>query len=263
MVSLPFQSIIVDLDRTLLRTDKSVSAYTREVLAGCRQAGAYLYAATARPERAIEEYRRMIDFRSVTTLNGARTITPAGVSENPIGFRCAALILEQLCRIDGTVISAETDKGIFANREIPLWQPAVTDNIRKLAEDRTIYKILASHPCLEADRIRIIPPEGTYCTVADGTLLQFMSCSATKWNGIRGMLDHDHIDAEKAICFGDDNDDLEPIRKCGRGVAVSNALECVKEAADAVTLSNDEDGVAKYLERYLLPDGTGCRLNTR
>lgn len=253
---LPFRSIIVDLDRTLLRTDKSVSSYTREVLAGCCREGAYLYAATARPERAIAEYRGIIDFRSVTTLNGARTITPAGVSENPIDPQSAALILEQLYRMDGTVISAETDKGIFANCEIPLWNPAVTDDIRKLAESRTIYKILASHPCMETDRIRVSLPEGIYCTVADGKLLQFMSCSATKWNGIRQMLDHDHIDAEKAIFFGDDNDDIEPIRKCGRGVAVSNALACVKDAADAVTLSNDEDGVARYLKKFL-PAGGG------
>ena len=47
----------------------------------------------------------------------------------------------------------------------------------------------------------------------------------------------------------DDNDDLEPIRRCGYGVAVSNALDCVKAAADEVAESNDEDGVARTLAR--------------
>ena len=46
-----------------------------------------------------------------------------------------------------------------------------------------------------------------------------------------------------------DNDDLEPIRRCGYGVAVSNALDCVKAVADEVAESNDEDGVARTLAR--------------
>ena len=52
---------------------------------------------------------------------------------------------------------------------------------------------------------------------------------------------------EQAIYFGDDNDDIEPIRMCGRGVAVSNALAHIRQAADDIADSNDNDGVAKYL----------------
>ena len=74
MSQLPYLAVIVDLDRTLLRTDKSISDYTLGVLRDWQQAGAYLFAATARPERAIADYRRMIDFQAVTTLNGAREI---------------------------------------------------------------------------------------------------------------------------------------------------------------------------------------------
>ena len=61
------------------------------------------------------------------------------------------------------------------------------------------------------------------------------------------MLDAFGIDPEQAVYFGDDNDDIDPIRNCGCGVAVSNALDCVREIADHVTGSNDEDGVAAYL----------------
>ena len=74
-----------------------------------------------------------------------------------------------------------------------------------------------------------------------------MSSAATKWNGVLKMLEAYRIDAARAVYFGDDNDDLEPIRRCGCGVAVSNALECVREAADYITGSNDEDGVAMFL----------------
>ena len=75
------KAIITDLDRTLLRTDKSVSEYTCAVLKKCRDRGILLMAATARPERAILTYQQQIGFDAVTTLNGARIILPGGVVE--------------------------------------------------------------------------------------------------------------------------------------------------------------------------------------
>lgn len=253
MGSLPYRAVIVDLDRTLLRTDKSISEYTKRVLLRWRDAGAYVYAATARPERAITEYRDAVSFRSVTTLNGARTVTPTGTPENPIAAESALPVLAQLCAMEDAVISVETGNGIYANRDIPLWQPTVTEHILLLPEQEKIYKILASHPELPAEQMAVRLPEDVYCTVADGKLLQFMSRAATKWNGIRQMLDHDGISAGEAIFFGDDNDDIEPIIRCGRGVAVRNALPGVKEIADDIADSNDEDGVARYLDALLRP----------
>ena len=248
---LPYAAVIVDLDRTLLRTDKSVSAYTREVLRAWQEAGAFLYAATARPERAITEYREMMGFRSVTTLNGARTVTPSAVFENPIGSGEAFSILKQLCAAEGMAVSAEAEDGIWSNTGHPLWNPAVVDDLDELPGRRKIYKILASHPEIPADRISVRLPDSVYCTVADRKLMQFMSREATKWNGIRQMLAHDGISAGQAVFFGDDNDDVEPILRCGLGVAVGNALESVKEAADDIAQSNDEDGVARYLDALL------------
>ena len=67
------------------------------------------------------------------------------------------------------------------------------------------------------------------------------------------MLDAFGIDPDRAVFFGDDNDDVEPIRQCGCGVAVRNALEEVRAAADEITESNDEDGVARFLERLMNP----------
>ena len=247
MNRLPYRAVIVDFDRTLLHTDKSISEYTAGILRSWQEAGARLYAATARPERAILDYCRIISFDAVATLNGARTVTPERVFEIAIAGDEAAWILEQLNRVSGTVISVETENGIYANTDIPLWQPAVVDDILAIPREHQVYKVLASHPTIPVDEIPVSLPDNTYCTVAERKLLQVMNRSATKWNGIRKMLGAYGIDAAQAIYFGDDNDDVEPIRNCGCGVAVSNALDCVKEIADYMTGSNDEDGVAAFL----------------
>ena len=252
----PYHAVIVDFDRTLLHTDKTVSVFSVRVLRDWQERGARLFAATARPERAITEYCARIAFDAVTTLNGARTITKDAVYENPVGRYSAERILEQLSRTEDLILSVETESGIYANRDIPLWKPVVTDHLQELPGQKKIYKILASHPRFPAEQIPLSLPDDTYSSVADGKLLQVMSRSATKWNGVRKMLEAYRIDAAQAVFFGDDNDDMESIRHCGCGVAVSNALECVRQIADFITGSNDEDGVAWFLEERL-SSGTG------
>ena len=91
-----------------------------------------------------------------------------------------------------------------------------------------------------------------YYTIAHGYLLQIMSMSATKWNGIKAMLDICNCSPNDTIYFGDDQDDVEPIKLCGCGVAVSNGVDEVKAVADHITESNDEDGVAKLIEYHIL-----------
>ena len=89
----PCLAVIVDFDRTLLRTDKTISGYTVRVLRNWQEKGGRLFAATARPERAIGEYCRQIAFDAVCTLNGARTITKDSVIENPVSPESAVDIL--------------------------------------------------------------------------------------------------------------------------------------------------------------------------
>ena len=50
------------------------------------------------------------------------------------------------------------------------------------------------------------------------------------------------------VAFGDDSNDLEMLKICGKGIAVANAVPEIIEAADEITLSNDDDGVAFWLK---------------
>ena len=79
-----------------------------------------------------------------------------------------------------------------------------------------------------------------------------MNKEATKWNGVKQMLSHFGVSPSDAVYFGDDNDDIEPIKNCGLGVAVSNAINHVLNAADIIVDSNDMDGVAKFIEENIL-----------
>lgn len=247
------RAVIVDLDKTLLRTDKTLSEYTLSVMRKCHIRGIAIMAATARPERSISLYNKQVGFDAVVTLNGARIILPDEVLENSISHSSGKRILSGLVSISDTCISIETSDGIYSNTVIPEWDCDFYNGFPDLPTRGTLYKILASSKNSALyDRIGCVLTEDTYYTIANNDLVQIMSNNATKWNGIRAMLEALEISPAETVYFGDDNDDIEPIRMCGIGVAVSNAIEAVVHEADHITGSNDEDGVAHFIERNLL-----------
>lgn len=68
------------------------------------------------------------------------------------------------------------------------------------------------------------------------------------------MLEILNIKKEEAIAIGDDNNDLSMFEQVGYKVAMENAIDSVKQKADEITLSNDEDGVAIFLDKLLKVD---------
>ena len=65
------------------------------------------------------------------------------------------------------------------------------------------------------------------------------------------MAEYLHIKQEEVICIGDAGNDLDMIQFAGLGVAMGNAFDEVKEAADYITKNNDEDGVAHVIEKFI------------
>jgi len=248
------KTIITDLDRTLLHTDKTISDCTQQVLKICHEKGILIMAATARPERAILDYHGQVKFDAMTVMNGAGVIAPGLENAGyPIARESVATILERLCELPDIILSLECGNEVYANIEIPEWEAKVFTGFPNLPTEGTIYKILVSRANENiGPLVETLLTEDTYCTVAGNNLVQIMNKKATKWNGIQLMLEAVGISVTDAVYFGDDNDDIESLKNCGTGVAVANAIEAVKEAADVIVESNDEDGVAKWIERELL-----------
>lgn len=72
-----------------------------------------------------------------------------------------------------------------------------------------------------------------------------------KGTAIKKLLEILNIKKEETIAIGDDNNDLSMFEQVGYKVAVANAIDIVKEKADEITLSNDDDGVAVFLEKLI------------
>ncbi len=81
-----------------------------------------------------------------------------------------------------------------------------------------------------------------------------MPAVSGKTAAIKALTEFSGISLKDTVAFGDDLNDIEMLRLCGTGVAVANAIPEVREAADMITFSNDEDGVAGWLANHCLKE---------
>ena len=167
-----FKVIITDLDRTLLHTDKTISPYTLQVLKHCKEKGILLMAATARPLRAIEEYRKQLAFDALTVMNGAQVICGEHVECFGMSRESAGKVLEGLCVREGkgrsvgarmpeccgcvesavaeTVdkkpipFSLEMGNEVYSNVPIPDWESVIYKDFPRLPEGEALYKIIVT-----------------------------------------------------------------------------------------------------------------------
>lgn len=246
------KAIIVDLDRTLLHTDKSISPYTIDVLKKCQNRGLKVLVATARPLRAIQDYMQVIKFDAQTVSNGARIICGNKKKEYSFKQEDVEYVLNILKKYPNLRITLETGDCAYSNVPIEEYETILCDDLIEYAKEEGTLKLLVySDDGLALDIVKNSLPKDVYYTIAHGTLVQIMNNSATKWNGIKTMLEFIGCSPDETMYFGDDYDDIEAIQLCGMGIAVSNAIDEVKNAADYITESNDEDGVVKFLTQFL------------
>jgi hypothetical protein len=88
-----------------------------------------------------------------------------------------------------------------------------------------------------------------YCQSSDDRIVLVMNRGATKLNAVGALAAHWGLSLSEVAAFGDDYNDIQLLCGCGLGVAGRNAVDEGRAVADAVSGSNDEDGVAAYLER--------------
>ena len=84
-----------------------------------------------------------------------------------------------------------------------------------------------------------------------GHFLEFQAATASKWHAVSALAARRGIPPGRIAAIGDDENDISMLRGAGLGVAMANAGAAVKNAADIVTATNEEDGVARVIERIL------------
>lgn len=266
--------IATDLDGTILRSDDTVSAYTHRVLERVRAAGIPLVGATGRGPRLLELARRDLPTAGHLVLAaGARVVDLTGAApvtlvdrrlEGPV----VAALLDDLEAVAGRLtVMVEARDHPYA----PLWgelHPSwpwpdrVVPKTRAEALAGEVVKAFARADGVDVDDLldiarRIVPPAKATVTQAGLGFVEICPPGVDKGTGLAVVAESLGVDPADALVFGDMPNDVPMFTWAGWGrVAVGNAHPAVRALADEVTLTNDEDGVAVWLER-LLPAAAG------
>jgi Cof subfamily protein (haloacid dehalogenase superfamily) len=256
--------IATDLDGTLLRSDGTVSSRTVEVLREASAEGKLVALVTGRPLRWLSRvYDQLGASYPAVCANGAVVYDPSedrALHVNPL----LPSVLAQLCeRLRAAVPEArfavEVEEGriLHHETEYPLrWDtddPAVRA-VSSLAELTSVaaVKLLVRAGERDPDEFTALITK-TLDGLAEAThssfsgLVEISAAGVTKAAGLAWLCERHGTTAAGVVAFGDMPNDLPLLAWAGRGVAVANAHPAVLAAADEITLTNDEDGVAAYL----------------
>lgn len=255
----PYKLIVSDLDGTLLNSKKKISERNLAALEKARENGALIAFSTARSAGAMREYIAAVQ-PDILISNGGALVEKGGEtlfsrqlsaeSVRHIIKRCFELS-EGKCEI-----TIETERGYFWNYKPDCdfsWYEAVDNVIYDDFSDfrQSAYKVTAEVE-REEDARQIaaeIPDCGTLSFRGE-IWRRFAHIEATKRNALEHICGELSIQPKEILAFGDDYNDLEMLEYC-TGAAMGNALPEVKSAARFVTDTNDNDGVAAFLEKIL------------
>lgn len=252
--------IITDLDQTALRSDGTVSDYTRSVFDRCRKTGILVGIATARLYVNAQRQQKMLGADLLICSNGSRALLNGKtINSRGIGVQTAnGLIKALLAQPSMQDILAETEETVYLNTHRflpphPLSRGRFTTFEQGIGEDAfQIFTGLGVPE--EADEVTKAFPQCRCFHYRDSTRYAYLEKSVSKADTIERVAKILGIPLTGVAAFGDDRGDLEMLHACGMGIAVANALPEVKKSADAVTKSNDEDGVAEFIEKEILRD---------
>jgi len=248
--------IVTDLDRTLLKDDKTVSNYTLHVLEKLRERGIPFVIATARPIRTVREPLGFLRFDAAVYHNGA--VIMAGDSLlAKYGIASPTSIIAALLKDRPEInISVESNDRMYSNMSAEeLWpgvQYTMTVDFHETAGMIADKILLEANSPEEMAELEPYVPAEAYLQLSENSVAMMMDRQATKLNGVRILAAHYGVGLEEIAAFGDDYNDIDMLTACGVGVAVENALPEVKNAANIICGSNQEDGVARWIAENIL-----------
>ncbi|MEV4754045.1 HAD family hydrolase [Micromonospora sp. NPDC049559] len=262
--------IATDLDGTLVRTDNTVSAYTHEVLDRVRAAGIPVVGATGRGPRLTELTRNDIRAADFLVMAGGGWVVDQSDPAGPVVLREERLpgpvLAHVLSTLEAEVGPLTVMVEAMDSHDAPLWgdfDPSWPYPDRFEARSRAdcvasdVIKGFARTADHDVDTLlavgrRLIPADVATLTQAGLGFVEITPPGVDKASGLAVVAQALGVDPDDVLVFGDMPNDLPMFEWAGWGrVAVSNAHPTVRRAADEVTLRNDDDGVAVYLDRLL------------
>ena len=261
-----YKLIAIDIDDTLLNDDIIVTEATKLALERAIQSGVTVTLATGRMYSSARKIADQIQLNvPIITYQGALVKTL--LNEQVLYERCvpvdAARQLLQYAKehnlhlqlyVDDILYGTEDNERIQAYSQLVNIPYEIESDFAKLI-DKPNHKMLIIDDPEVLDHHAVILQEllgdQLHITKSKAHYLEFMHKEGTKGHALQALAQHIGATMDETIAIGDAWNDREMILAAGLGVAMGNAVPMLKEIADYVTLSNNDDGVCHVIEKFI------------
>ena len=262
--------IAMDLDGTLNNDEKRITEKTKAALMDAQKQGIRLALASARPSPGLFKERdilRLQDFGGILmSYNGGRIVDAATgetLFETAMDLQQTKQVLRFLETLPVTPILDDgkqfyvMDKSGYKvdyecrNNNMVCSEVGNLADFLSFAPIKILMSVLPEElPDIQKQIADFLPEELTVVQTAP-FYLEVIPRRINKGQGIRDICTAIGISTEEVIAFGDAANDIPMLQAAGVGVAMGNATDTVKGEANYITLSNNEDGIAAALEKFL------------
>lgn len=265
-----YRMLVLDLDDTLLKDDRTVSELTRRRLLEAQQQGMIVVLASGRPTYAMQHLAKELCLAEY----GGYFISFNGARINSCADQHILLSVDishaQMCKLfdlaqeHGVYIQTYTEDHILVSKdneytqiekEITGMDVIECADFKAEIPKTAVKAMMLEHPdrLKEVEKaLRPVVENELYMTITKPFFLEFMNPAVDKGKSLVTLAQHLNVPMEQVIAVGDSYNDISMIKAAGLGVAMGNAVEAVKQAADYETADNEHDGVARVVERFFL-----------
>jgi 5-amino-6-(5-phospho-D-ribitylamino)uracil phosphatase len=260
--------VAIDLDGTLLRSNKHLSTANAQAIAQATNQGIHIVLASARPPRSVRDiYHRLALDTLQVNYNGALVHDmPRGkhVFHQPMSATLAKKIVSFARKMDPNVVISieildkwytdhvddklptETSKHFSPDFVGPL-DAFLTVPVTKLMLLAPPEKLRPIHQAVRTKFAKDIA-----ILISDDYLIQLVHKQVDKANALQLVAKQYNVPRQQVMAIGDADNDLGMVQWAGLGVAMENGWDRLKQIADIIAPTNDDDGVAKILKKYVL-----------
>ena len=266
-----YKLLVLDLDGTVTNSKKEITNHTRSVLIKAQEKGVKIVLASGRPTFGIVPLAEILELKKyesyILSYNGGKIIdwkTGEIMYEKVLDPEVLPYLYE-CAKKNGFALVTHHDKYVIT--EHPDDEYVLKEAILNVMETKKVDNFLEEvkvplHKCLivgEPTRLALLENE-MYEHLKDRMgvfrsepyFLELVPKGIDKAQSLAVLLSELGMSKDEMIAIGDGFNDLSMIKFAGLGIAMANAQEVVKENADYITLTNDEDGVAAAVEKFIL-----------
>ncbi|MEC0092782.1 Cof-type HAD-IIB family hydrolase [Paenibacillus macquariensis] len=262
-----YKLIAIDIDDTLINDNKEVLPSTQKALEQAVAKDVVVTLATGRAYASAQHLARQTGLNvPIITYQGAliknlldeqvlyERFVPKDAAHKLFDF-CIEHNLHVQFYIDDKLYAREENQKLIDYCELNGTPYFIEPDFIKIVDQPTPKILIVDDPAYLdeiAPILRGLLGDQVHITKSKPQFLEIMHHEGTKGHALTFLADHFNVELSETIAIGDSWNDHEMLEVAGLGVAMGNAIDALKEIADYVTLSNNEDGIKQVIEKFVL-----------